>query len=163
MISGKLVRLRPIRDDDWATIEAWGQDRDGLWGPFQRFQMDHLPKLREAYQHTGLLKRDGGFLLVEELVEPRPVGFVRYTMLSFPDADLPYPEIGCGIPDVQARRKGLAKEAVALLTGYLFSGYPLERVAAFTDVENLPAQHVLEAAGFRREGVLARSTFRDRR
>lgn len=161
MIKGTRIHLRPIRDDDWPLFEEWGQSREALWGPFQRFQLDHLPSLRQAYHQTGLLTRDSGFLLAETIGDHRVVGFVRYTLVKFPDADFPHPEIGFGITDVNARRKGLAKEAVGLLVNYLFSGYAVERVSAFTDSENIPAQKLLEALNFQREGVLRRASFRD--
>jgi RimJ/RimL family protein N-acetyltransferase len=161
MIEGSRVLLRPIRDEDWSKFEEWGKRREALWGPFQRFQMDHLPLLREAYQETGLLKRESGFLLIETMEDQRVVGFVRYSMLSLPDADLPHPEVGFGIPEVDARGQGYAQEAVRLLVEYLFAGYPVDRVAAFTEDENKPAQRVLERVGFQREGVLRRAMFRD--
>jgi aminoglycoside 6'-N-acetyltransferase len=123
--------------------------------------MDHVPLLREAYQQTGLLKRDSGILLIETVEDQQIVGYVRYTMLACPDADLPYPEIGFGIPEVKARGQGYAQEGVRLLVEYLFAGYPVERVAAFTDEDNKPAQRVMESVGFRREGVLRRAMFRD--
>ena len=163
MIEGNHILLRPVREQDWPKFEMWGHSREALWGPFQRFQMVHVPLLREAYQQTGLLKRESGILLIETREDPRVVGFVRYTMLTFPDADLPYPEIGFGIPEVEARGLGYAREGVRLLVEYLFDGYPVERVAAFTDEENKPAQRVMEKVGFRREGVLRRATFRDGR
>ena len=37
----------------------------------------------------------------------------------------------------------------------------VERVAAFTDSENKPAQRVMERVGFQREGVLRHAMFRD--
>jgi len=163
MIRGTHILLRPVRDEDWQIIEDWGRSREALWGSFQRFQLDHLPRLREAYRQTGLLKRESGFLLIETIEDQRVVGFVRYTLVQFPDTDLPYPDIGFGIPEVGGRGKGLAKEAVGLLVDYLLSGYPTERVAALTDVENVPAQRVLEGLGFQREGVLRRASFRDGR
>lgn len=161
MIKGERVLLRPVRDADWPTIEGWGNRRDGLWGAFQRFQLDHLPLLRDAYHQTGLLKRESGFLLIQTVEGARVVGFVRYTMVHLPDADFPYPEIGFGIPEKDERGTGLAREAVELLVNYLLSGYAVERVAAFTDVENTPAQGVLERVGFQREGILRRASFRD--
>ena len=161
MIRGTRVSLRAIQDQDWPIVESWGQHREALWGPFQRFQLDHVPMLRQAFQATGLLKRESGVLLIEINEDKRIVGFVRYTLLPFPDADLPYPEIGFGIPEVEARGKGLAQEAIKLLVDYLFSGYPTERIAAFTEAENVPAQRVLEGQGFQREGVLRRAMFRD--
>ncbi len=161
MISGERIRLRPVRDDDWPVIEAWGQSREAMWGPFQRFQLDHLPLLRQVYAETGLLSRESAFLLIETTEDLRLVGFVRYTLVRYPDPDFPHPEIGFGIADVGARGKGLAQEAVATLVAYLFSAYAAERVSAFTDIENIPAQRVLEKVGFRREGVLRRASFRD--
>lgn len=161
MITGNRVSMRPIRDEDWHKLEEWGRSRDALWGPFQRFQMDHVPLLREAYQQTGLLKRESGFLLIETIKDQAVVGYVRYTMLAFPDADMPFPEIGFGITEVKARGNGYAQEGVSLLVEYLLAGYAVERVAAFTDEENKPAQRVLEKVGFRREGGLRRAMFRD--
>jgi len=161
MIKGSRVVLRPIQDKDWPVIAGWGQDRAGLWGPFQRFQLDHVPLLQQAYQQTGLLKRESGFLLIETLEDPQVIGFVRYTLIPFPDDDLPYPEIGFGLPAEAMRGKGYTKEAVGLLVDYLFSGYPAERIGAFTDKENLPAQRVMENVGFQREGTLRRAMFRD--
>ena len=163
MIKGSRVILRPVQDKDWPTIEEWGQSREALWGPFQRFQMDNIPLLRQAFQQTGLLKRESGFLLIETLHDPQVIGFVRYTLIPYPDSDIPYPEIGFGLPVVGARGKGYAEEAVKLLIEYLFSGYPTERIGAFTDVENLPAQRMMEHIGFQREGTLRRAMFRDGR
>jgi RimJ/RimL family protein N-acetyltransferase len=161
MIEGRRVRLRPIQEGDWPTIEAWGQSRDGLWGAYQRFQLDVLPLLRKAYQQTGLLSRESGLLLIENLEGQQAIGYVRYTLTALPDADYPHPEVGFGIPVAGARGKGYAQEALGLLVGYLFDGYAVARITAFTEVENLAAQRVLEHAGFRREGVLRRSIFRD--
>lgn len=161
MIKGTRVLLRPISEYDWQIIERWGEQREAFWGQFQRFQLDHLPLLRAAYEQTCLLSRDSGFLLVETLKESEVIGYVRYTLSTFPDADLPQPEIGFGIPEASARGQGFASEAVSLLVHYLFSGYPVERIWALTEVENLPAQRVLEGNGFQREGVLRSSIFRD--
>ncbi len=161
MIKGTRIRLRPIQDPDWPLIEEWAQNRDAFWGEFQRFQLDHLPMLREAYQKSGLLRRESAFLLIETIEDRRVIGFVRYTLLPFPDSDIPYPEIGFGIPDANLRGRGYANEATALLVEYLFSGYPAERIGAFTDVENFPAQHLLEKLRFQLEGKLRRAYFRD--
>jgi ribosomal-protein-alanine N-acetyltransferase len=161
MIKGTKVLLRPIQNEDWPTIEEWGRDQNALWGQYQRFQLDHVPQLRQAYQKTGLLTRESGLLLIQTIQENEVIGFVRYTLLPYPDADMPYPEIGFGIPEISAQGKGYAKEAVGLLVDYLFAGYPVERIMAFTDQENIPAQRVLEKNGFQQEGKLRRSMFRN--
>ena len=161
MIKGKEIILRPIQDEDWSIIEEWGRDQDGLWGQYQRFQLDHVPLLRQAYQQTGLLTRESGFLLMETVQDEEVIGYIRYTLVPYPDADNPFPEIGFGVPQARAQGKGYAKEAVRLSLGYLFAGYPVERIMAFTEEENIPAQRVLEANGFRQEGKLRRSIFRN--
>ena len=161
MITGKRINLRPIQDPDWPTIEAWGRDPNALWGPYQRFQLDHVPQLRQAYQAMGLLSREAGFLLIETLDDPQVVGFVRYSHIPFPDADLPVPEIGFGIPEASARGQGYAAEAIALIVKYIFDGYPTQRIMAFTEKDNIPAQRVLEKNGFQVEGCLRRAMFRE--
>jgi RimJ/RimL family protein N-acetyltransferase len=163
MIKGDRIVLRPIQDKDWSTIEEWGRDKDALWGPYQRFQLDHLPLLRQAYQQSGLLKRESGFLLIETVQDEEVIGYVRYSLIPFPDADMPYPEVGFGIPKANARGKGYARESVGLLVDYLFAGYPVERIGAFTDKENTPAQRLLQSLGFQQEGILRRSMFRNGR
>jgi RimJ/RimL family protein N-acetyltransferase len=163
MIKGTKIVLRPIKDEDWTTIEQWGRDREVFWGPFQRFQLDHVPLLCQAYQQTGLLTRDSALLLVETIQDQEAVGYVRYSQIPFPDADMPYPEIGFGIAHANDRGKGFAKEAGGLLVGYLFAGHPAERIIAFTEQENIPAQRVMESVGFQQEGILRRSSFRDGR
>jgi aminoglycoside 6'-N-acetyltransferase len=162
MIRGERVLLRPLTDDDWERVEGWGRHREGLWGPYQRFQMDHLPELKRAYESTGLLRRDSGFLAIEPVERGGAVGFVRYTMLNFPDSDMPQPEIGVGL-DQSARGRGYGSEACKLLVDYLFGGYPVERITALTDVENAPCRGMLERLGFSCEGVMRRATFRDGR
>jgi RimJ/RimL family protein N-acetyltransferase len=123
--------------------------------------LDNVPLLRQAYQGTGFLRRDSGVFLIEAGAEEKVIGFVRYTLIPVPDADLPQPEIGFGIAETSARGQGYAREAIGLLVAYLFGGYPAERITAFTDVENTPAQRALEGAGFQREGVLRRAMYRD--
>jgi len=151
MIQGARITLRPVSDEDWPVIEGWGRSRDTLWGPYQRFQLDHTQLLRYAYDRTHLLTRDMAFLLTETIADHRVVGLVRYTLLRFPDADIPYPEIGlCVVPD--ARGEGYATDAARTLIGYLFCGYPTEKIAASPDIENSASRHLLDRLGFREEG-----------
>jgi len=160
MIKGERVTLRRLRDDDWPRLEAWAEDPEALWGPFQRFQLETARALKDAYDKTGLFTRESGLLMVEPAGGGEPVGVVRYTLHPLIDPDMPTPEIGFVIADRSARGKGYAKEAASLLVGYVFSRFPTHRVSAFTDIENTPAQHLLESLGFQREGVLRRSMFR---
>jgi len=53
-----------------------------------------------------------------------------------------------------ARGRGVGREAVALLTSYLFEHEGAERVETPTDVENVPMRTVNERLGFVMEGVM---------
>lgn len=62
-------------------------------------------------------------------------------------------EIGCCIVPA-ARGRGIATEALHLLTDWAFEELGLGRVQVFVACENLPALRLAERAGFRREGLL---------
>lgn len=161
MLKGSTIFLRPFTEEDIHQFEAWGRERERLWGSFQRFQLDHVPQLVAAFHKNKLLSREAAFFAIETIQDPHTVGFVRYNLTEFPDVDLPYPDIGFVITDPDARGKGYASEAVRLLLDYLFAGYPTERISAVTDAENIPAQKLLENTGFKCEGTLRRVSFRD--
>ena len=95
MINGTHIRLRPLRSEDWEMLEKWAVTRESLWGAYQRFRLDHIPLLRQAFQQNGLLNRQSGFLLIEKI-----------------------------------------------------------------DAQNLPVQKLLQSAGFQREGLLRRASYR---
>jgi [ribosomal protein S5]-alanine N-acetyltransferase len=159
MLKGTRIILRGVTDEDWKQIEEWAQDPDALSGPYQRFQVDLLPELKEAYKKSGLLTHDAAFLIIETLDDKRAIGVVRYRPLALPEHDLPVPEIGFAIADKAARGHGYAREAAELLVRYLYENVPGDRIMALTNSENLPSQRLLEALGFRREGVLRRASF----
>jgi RimJ/RimL family protein N-acetyltransferase len=160
MLKGRRVILRRVMEGDWKQIEEWAEAPDALFGAYQRFQLDLLAEMKEGYRKTGLLGPDSAILIIEQAEGKRPIGVVRYRPLGLPDEDLPVPEIGFAIAEEVARGKGYAKEAAGLLVQYLFDSSPTQRIMAVTSSENLPSQRVLEALGFKREGVLRRAMFR---
>ncbi len=52
-----------------------------------------------------------------------------------------------------ARGRGHGSRAQALLSRYLFDRFPVHRVEAGTDIDNIAEQRALERAGFHRDGV----------
>jgi RimJ/RimL family protein N-acetyltransferase len=63
-------------------------------------------------------------------------------------------EIGLVLFPHQDRRKGYGREAVALLTDWLFRVAGAERVQAGTETRNAAMRSVLEVLGFRLEGIM---------
>jgi len=61
----------------------------------------------------------------------------------------------------QARGRGLARDALALVACWLVRDCGIERVALVTAMHNLPMRHAGRAAGFREQGVL-RAHLRER-
>jgi ribosomal-protein-alanine N-acetyltransferase len=62
-------------------------------------------------------------------------------------------EVGCCLVPA-ARGRGIATEALRLLTDWSFTALGLGRVQVFVAPENVAALGLAERAGFRREGVL---------
>ncbi len=62
-------------------------------------------------------------------------------------------EVGCCVIP-SARGRGIATEALRLLTDWAFASLDLGRVQVFVATENLAALRLAASAGFRREGVL---------
>ena len=63
-------------------------------------------------------------------------------------------EIGVILYRPQDRGKGYGREAVELLTGWLFETSRAERVQAGTDAGNTAMRAVLERLGFQLEGIM---------
>ncbi len=160
MLNGQRVIVRPLQDQDVPVLAAWAADPAKASGEYQRFQLEHARLLAGQYAQNGLLSRDGAFLIVELAQEHLPIGFVRYSSSHFPDPDVPGIDIGYGIAEPSYRGKGYAGEALALLLDYLFAGYPVERVSAYTDAENVPSRRLLERLGFACEGTMRLAMFR---
>jgi RimJ/RimL family protein N-acetyltransferase len=63
-------------------------------------------------------------------------------------------EIGLVLYQHEDRGKGYGREAIAVLTDWLFRVSGAERVQAATEARNAAMRSVLEALGFRLEGIM---------
>ena len=77
-----------------------------------------------------------------------PIGLL---FVYFPRAGHAF--VGTGIMEPDMRRKGYITKAGKLLCDHLFDNYPIVRIQAETDVENIGGQKSLEKIGFEKEGV----------
>jgi len=101
---------------------------------------------------------DDGHLAVE--VDGTVIGDVGWHWTGYgPGTASRCPMVGISL-QAEHRGRGLGTEAQRLLVGVLFRGLPVNRVEAWTDVENLAEQRSLEKAGFVREGVLRGAQWR---
>lgn len=158
MLRGERVDLRPVAEGDLAQLEAWDADPD-FNGVYNTFGLHASTHVRNAFAQHGYLTDDHGRLLIVNKTGEL-VGDVGYRVVTHGGgfANRVY-EIGITVAP-EHRRRGYGAEAQNLLVAYLFATYPIARVQATTDVENLPEQRALERAGFAREGVLRQAQFR---
>ncbi len=63
-------------------------------------------------------------------------------------------EIGYMINDEQWKRKGFMTEALRPIIRYGFEVMDLNRIEAFTSLENIASQKLLKALGFKEEGLI---------
>lgn len=159
---GPTVRLREATLADAAILEA-RQGDPTMGGEFNDLGPRPGPSrpLAELLADGGrMVGPERGRLVVERLRDGEVIGDVSWHAVMYgPTERSRALNIGIALyPD--ARGHGHGAEAQRLLAELLFARFPIERVEASTDVDNIAEQRSLEKAGFSREGVLRRSQFR---
>ena len=134
------LTIRPVEERDLAFLQL--AQTQGMRGLFQEAQMESMARmLGEQFQ----------MLMVE--LEGQPVGFVTAFFVR-------EGMVRVGIQlDENCRGQRVGSRAFALLRDYLLENFPLVRLEADTDVDNIAAQKMLERCGFRAEGVLRKYRF----
>lgn len=161
MIRGEKINLRPVTRADLALLAGWANDLS-YNSEFNSFGLEPAGALERGFAEEGLLSARYGLLLIMTQ-DGEVVGDVSYHQEAYgPNEGSRAYNIGIRIAE-QRRGKGYGSEAQRLLAAYLFATYPVMRVEAATDVENIPEQSALEKAGFMREGVLRQAQWRSGR
>lgn len=148
VLRGERVTLRPLRADEFDRVRA-AQDDPAYGGGAPDAASD--ARLRARLERSGRLVE--GWLDLGIEVDGRLVGDVgaRCPYGGFPPGVF---ELGISLFSDADRGRGVGREAVALLTGYLFDELGAGRVQATTAVDNRPMRAVLSRLGFAEEGTL---------
>ena len=143
------LTIRPVEERDLAFLQL--AQTQGMRGSFQEVQMESMARLRSQWEKDGMLGEQFQMLMVE--LEGQPVGFVTAFFVR-------EGMVRVGIQlDENCRGQRVGSRAFALLRDYLLENFPLVRLEADTDVDNIAAQKMLERCGFRAEGVLRKYRF----
>ena len=143
------LTIRPVEERDLAFLQL--AQTQGMRGRFQEAQMESMARLRSQWEKDGMLGSQFQMLMVE--LEGQPVGFVTAFFVR-------EGMVRVGIQlDENCRGQRVGSRAFALLRDYLLENFPLVRLEADTDVDNIAAQKMLERCGFRAEGVLRKYGF----
>lgn len=143
------LTIRPVEERDLAFLQL--AQTQGMRGSFQEAQMESMARLRSQWEKDGMLGEQFQMLMVE--LEGQAVGFVTAFFVR-------EGMVRVGIQlDENCRGQRVGSRAFALLRDYLLENFPLVRLEADTDVDNIAAQKMLERCGFRAEGVLRKYRF----
>lgn len=146
-LRGERVFLRPLRMDELALMRE-AQERISPWDP---------PDAAWARRLKRRIERSGrfvdGWLDLGIEVDGRLVGDIgaRQPSSALPPGVF---EIGISLFSDSDRGRGYGREAVSVLTQYLFDDLGAGRVQASTELGNVPMRRVLEQLGYTYEGTL---------
>lgn len=153
------VDLRPVRIDDFWLFERQAID-PSVAGLFNWSGYRDIAALRRRFDDNGLIGQDGGYLIV--LGEGETIGTVAWTKVTYGVPVWSCWNIGISLLP-ECRGKGFGTLAQRALVSYLFDTGPVERIEAYTDVENVAERRALEKSGFTMEGTLRSVQFRESR
>lgn len=148
MLHGKAVTLRPVRDTDLDALYAFHVDIDNRGAYFPRGIMAQ-PTFRNHFQESGFWGKDDGMLV---MVSPNGeiLGHVEFfkTVNYLDEYELSY-----HVYSSKYRGKGVATEAVTLMTRYLFESKRMNRIRLVIHPDNTASRRIAEKCGFRHEGT----------
>lgn len=144
------IFLRPVRLADAPLIARWFNDWENV---------KYMSTLVRCQKHTPATIRksireiDPGFerlFIVENEKESEPIGHAGIDNIDFRDKR---GEIFFLIGEKKEKGKGYGREIIRQLLDYAFHKLKLNSLLATVTIKNLPAQKVLEKAGFKRVGI----------
>jgi RimJ/RimL family protein N-acetyltransferase len=154
-LRGRLIKLRAFAPQEadvaWQGLALQDESAHPRLTPEDR-RPQPSEKFRRGLERSGRLWRGCLDLAIER--NGRLVGEIQAR--TRPKQTLPPGvfEIGVILYQEGDRGKGYGREAVELLTTWLFQAGGAARVQATTDSGNTPMRTVLEHLGYRREGIL---------
>ncbi|MEV6924287.1 GNAT family protein [Dactylosporangium sp. NPDC051485] len=153
------VTLRPVTAADLWVLQRQADEPEAggafNWSGFR----DIAGTLRRFEEHR-LIGPDDGCLLVQ--LPEAVAGTVTWGRATYGIPAWSCWNIGAALLP-EHRGRGHGTRAQRLLAEYLFDTTAVERVEAYTDVENVAEQRALEKAGFTREGLIRAAQFREGR
>lgn len=157
LLDGRLIVLRPLRLSDRTVSLRWRNDpqiRDNILG--YRFP---ITETMEADWISGVLNdqsRTRVVLAIEDKSDRALAGFVYLNNLDWFARNA---EFGILIGERDRQRKGLAREALELVTGYAFETLNFHKVYLRVVAFNKPALQLYRSFGFVQEGIQRRQAF----
>lgn len=152
------VYLRPLDLEDITALTAWLNDPEVTRN--LRIYRPLTPMAEEAFlRKLGESESD----IVLAIMAREPEQFLGVTGLHQLDARNRHVQFGITVGEKSAWGKGYGTEATRLMVRYAFDTLNLNRVWLHVYEDNERALHVYQKVGFRMEGRLRQSYFREGR
>jgi RimJ/RimL family protein N-acetyltransferase len=161
VLKGEQITLRPLKMRDEDSLQRHANDPAVAYF-LSRMPSPHTPKdARQWIRKTAAMARSnsGYYLGIARCENDEIIGVIGLRNFKPADrkAELTY-WLGR-----RFWKKGLMSEAVPLMLNFAFRGLKLNRVHALVHERNTGSIKVLEKAGFTREAVYRKASFKGRR
>lgn len=155
MVDDEVV-LRPICEEDLPFLQSLISDPEDA-GSFMWQGFRDVREWRQRWEASrSLIGEGGGAVLVVSGEEP--AGFLSWDQHQWFGRS-------CWSLGIQLARglrgRGIGTRAHELIVSYLFAGTLLNRIEAYTEIDNMAERRALEKSGFTAEGTLRSVCFRD--
>jgi RimJ/RimL family protein N-acetyltransferase len=148
MLTGSVIGLRPVREADLESLYNFHQDIANR-GPYFPIGVLSEPTFRRTFQETGFWEEKEGMLVIVSSAD-EILGHIEFfhTVAYLDELELSYQ-----IYRPEHRGKGVATDAVRLMTGYLFDRKKSNRIRLIIHPDNAASRRVAEKCGYRLEGI----------
>jgi RimJ/RimL family protein N-acetyltransferase len=145
------IRLEPLSAQHADAMDALARD-NGV-AQFTRVPVPAPEGFGSMWVERYARGRDEGTNAGFAIVDATSGEFLGFIALVKLDLETQEAEAGY-IVSSHARGRGVATQALRLLTDWAFREFPLERIELLMDVENRGSEVVAQRCGYTREGVL---------
>ena len=154
MIKGKEISLRYVRASELEQLTELINNIE-LKGEYARTLLKSPANLKREFELNSFSNENSEmFVIVNE--ENGILGTIGHFLIS------PYSsarELGFSVFTQENRKKGIATEAVGILTKYLFENFPINRIQICMPTEHKACEKVAIKCGYTKEGTLRGSIF----
>ncbi|MDD7806056.1 MAG: GNAT family protein [Endozoicomonas sp. (ex Botrylloides leachii)] len=154
MIKGKNINLRHIRREEIDLFYNYINEikQSSL---FLNTKIMTPFFLEKEYEQNGLISDDNEIFCITDK-ENNLIGMINHMkVVSYSSMR----EVGYSVFKPELRNKGIATEALSLITQYLFESTAIYRIQACMAVANTASEKVIKKCGFTFEGVMRGALF----
>ncbi len=152
MIDGN-IRLRLLKDSekDYKMLEKWYQEEE-IYSHFEQRKLNY-DEIKDKYLPRTLKNTKIPVYMIE--YEDKPVGIIQYQLIDDENMKLygiKYSrcyEIDIFIGELAMHNKGIGRQAINILTGFLFNDYQAKLLVMCPLKENISAIKCYEKCGFK--------------